>query len=71
MYVPRYTHIEAECSFLSFEELLERLEDLICDVVDRVLKSPAAQLLLEVNPVCKCNLISKLYIEFYILCLVL
>jgi len=49
--VCRYTHVEAECSFLTFEDLLDRLEDLICDTVDRVLKSPAAQLLYDVNPV--------------------
>lgn len=47
----RYTHIEAECPFMSFEDLLNRLEDLVCDVVDRVLKSPAAQLLYDINPV--------------------
>merc|ERR1712080_488823 len=31
-------------------ELLDRLEDLVCDVVDRVLKSPHGQLVLELNP---------------------
>lgn len=47
----RYTHIEAECPFISFEDLLARLESLVCDVVDRVLKSPASSLLYELNPV--------------------
>uniref|UniRef100_A0A4W5KQE9 Uncharacterized protein n=1 Tax=Hucho hucho TaxID=62062 RepID=A0A4W5KQE9_9TELE len=47
----RYTHIEAECPFMTYEDLLSRLEDLVCDVVDRVLKSPAASLLYQVNPV--------------------
>lgn len=47
----RYTHIEAECPFITFEDLLNRLEDLVCDVVDRVLKSPAAELLYDINPV--------------------
>lgn len=47
----RYTHIEAECPFISFEDLLDRLEDLVCDVVDRVLKSPASALLYDLNPV--------------------
>lgn len=47
----RYTHIEAECPFMTFEDLLDRLEDLVCDVVDRVLQSPAAQLVKELHPV--------------------
>lgn len=46
----RYTHVEAECSFITFEELLDRLEDLICDVVDRVLNSPLGHLVKELNP---------------------
>lgn len=50
-FVLRYTHIEAECPFMTFEDLLNRLEDLVCDVVDRVLKSPAAPLLYDLNPV--------------------
>ncbi|XP_061224842.1 asparagine--tRNA ligase, cytoplasmic-like [Neopsephotus bourkii] len=49
-HLAEYTHIEAECPFISFEELLERLEDLVCDVVDRVLRSPAAALLYDLNP---------------------
>ena len=48
----RYTHVEAECPFLTFEELLSRLEDLVCDVVDRVLKSPAGSIVRDLNPVC-------------------
>uniref|UniRef100_A0AAQ5YFC8 Asparagine--tRNA ligase, cytoplasmic n=1 Tax=Amphiprion ocellaris TaxID=80972 RepID=A0AAQ5YFC8_AMPOC len=49
-HLSEYTHIEAECPFMTFEDLLNRLEDLVCDVVDRVLKSPAAQLLYDINP---------------------
>lgn len=48
----RYTHVEAECAFISFNDLLDRIEDLVFDVVDRVLKHPEAHLLFEVNPVC-------------------
>ncbi|KAM7125399.1 asparagine--tRNA ligase, cytoplasmic isoform 3-T3 [Molossus nigricans] len=49
-HLAEYTHVEAECPFLTFEDLLNRLEDLVCDVVDRVLKSPAASIVYELNP---------------------
>ncbi|XP_031465075.1 asparagine--tRNA ligase, cytoplasmic [Phasianus colchicus] len=49
-HLAEYTHIEAECPFISFEDLLNRLENLVCDVVARVLTSPAAGLLLDLNP---------------------
>ncbi|XP_073537055.1 asparagine--tRNA ligase, cytoplasmic [Phyllobates terribilis] len=49
-HLAEYTHIEAECPFLSFDDLLNRLEDLVCDVVDRVLQSPMAQLVMELHP---------------------
>ncbi|KAF4098981.1 hypothetical protein G5714_021011 [Onychostoma macrolepis] len=49
-HLAEYTHIEAECPFMSYEDLLNRLEDLVCDVVDRVLKSPVGQLLYDINP---------------------
>jgi asparaginyl-tRNA synthetase len=49
-HLAQYTHIEAECPFINFDELLDRLEDLVCDVVDRVLKSPLGEHVLELNP---------------------
>ncbi|XP_040276990.1 asparagine--tRNA ligase, cytoplasmic isoform X2 [Bufo bufo] len=49
-HLAEYTHIEAECPFISFDDMLNRLEDLVCDVVDRVLKSPMAQLVKELHP---------------------
>ncbi|XP_076231819.1 asparagine--tRNA ligase [Calliopsis andreniformis] len=49
-HLAEYTHVEAECSFITFDELLDRLEDLICDVVDRVLSSPLGHLVKELNP---------------------
>ena len=49
-HMAEYTHIEAECPFIDFTQLLDRLEDLVCDVVDRVLKSPLGHLVHELNP---------------------
>ena len=49
-HLSEYTHMEAECPFIDFNELLDRLEDLVCDVVDRVLKSPLGHLVHELNP---------------------
>ncbi|KAK9506665.1 hypothetical protein O3M35_008557 [Rhynocoris fuscipes] len=49
-HLSEYTHVEAECPFISFNDLLDRLEDLVCDVVDRVLKSPYGYIVKELNP---------------------
>ncbi|XP_037079738.1 asparagine--tRNA ligase, cytoplasmic-like isoform X2 [Pollicipes pollicipes] len=49
-HLAEYTHIEGECPFITFSDLLDRLEDLICDVVDRVLKSPFKDIVYELNP---------------------
>jgi len=49
-HLAEYTHVEAECPFITFEGLLDRLEDLICDTVDRLMKSPAGQLVMDLNP---------------------
>lgn len=49
-HLAEYTHIEAECPFISFDDLLDRLEDLICDVVQRVLDSPYGEIVRELNP---------------------
>lgn len=59
IFSPRYSHVEAEYAFITFEDLLNRIEDLICDVVDRVLSSPYGNLVSELNPV------SQLYFLFF------
>lgn len=46
----RYTHLEGELAFITFEDLLTHLEDLICTVVDKILKSPYRDLVYELNP---------------------
>lgn len=49
-HLAEYSHVEAECPFISFDDLLDRLEDLVVDVVDRVLKSPHGHMVQELNP---------------------
>lgn len=49
-HLAEYSHVEAERAFISFNDLLDSLEDLVCDVVDRVLKSPYAQIVHDLNP---------------------
>ncbi|UYV77020.1 NARS [Cordylochernes scorpioides] len=49
-HLTEFQHVEAECPFITYQDLLDRIEDLIVDVVDRVLKSPVANLVREFNP---------------------
>lgn len=49
-HLAEYSHVEAERAFISFDDLLDSLEDLVCDVVDRILKSPFAHIVKELNP---------------------
>lgn len=49
-HLSEFTHIEAECPFISFDDLLDRIEDLVCDVADLVLKSPYGSVVHELNP---------------------
>jgi len=52
-HVAEYTHVEAECPFITFDGkdgLLDRIEDLIVDVCERVMASPAGEMVKELNP---------------------
>ena len=46
-----YTHVEAELDFITFEDLLAHLEDVICLVIDHTLENPiAANFINKYNP---------------------
>lgn len=49
-HLSEYTHIEAERAFICYDDLLNSIEFIVCDVVERVLNGPYANLLLELNP---------------------
>jgi len=49
-HLAEYTHVEAECPFINFNDLLDRIEDLVVDVTERILKSPLGHLVEELNP---------------------
>lgn len=49
-HLSEFTHVEAECPFITFEDLLVRLEDLVCDVAERIMSSDLAPILKELNP---------------------
>ncbi|XP_045770214.1 asparagine--tRNA ligase, cytoplasmic [Maniola jurtina] len=49
-HLAEYSHVEGEFAFITFEELLDRIEDMVVDVVDRVLASPEGHLVYELNP---------------------
>ncbi|XP_033097028.1 asparagine--tRNA ligase, cytoplasmic-like [Anneissia japonica] len=49
-HLSEYTHVEAECPFITFDDLLDRIEDLVCDVAERVMKTPEAEYIKELHP---------------------
>jgi asparaginyl-tRNA synthetase len=49
-HLSEYTHIEGECPFITYEQLLDRLEFLVCDVIDRVQNGPCGDLFRQMNP---------------------
>lgn len=50
-HLAEYTHVEAERPFITFEQLLDTIEDLISDLIERILADPVAgQIIKELNP---------------------
>ncbi|KAG9508673.1 Asparagine--tRNA ligase, cytoplasmic, partial [Fragariocoptes setiger] len=50
-HLAEYTHVEAERPFITFEQLLDTIEDLIVDLMERVMSDPvASRIVHELNP---------------------
>lgn len=49
-HLSEFTHIEGELPFITFEDLLNCLEELVCDTAERIMSSKHAQLVLDLNP---------------------
>ncbi|KAI8887323.1 asparaginyl-tRNA synthetase [Backusella circina FSU 941] len=50
-HLSEYSHLEAEMAFITFDELLEHLEDLMCYVIDQTLADKkTAELVKQLNP---------------------
>ena len=50
-HLSEYTHIEAEMDFIEFSDLLDHLEELLCNVIDAILEDPISAAIVEsLNP---------------------
>ncbi|ORY34888.1 hypothetical protein BCR39DRAFT_515384 [Naematelia encephala] len=50
-HLSEYTHLEAELVFITFQDLLDHIEGLICEVVDVLLADPIASIIIKtLNP---------------------
>ncbi|KAF8589480.1 asparaginyl-tRNA synthetase [Ramaria rubella] len=50
-HLSEYTHLEGELAFITFEELMDHIETIICESVQRLLDSPVASALIkQLNP---------------------
>jgi asparaginyl-tRNA synthetase len=48
-HLSEFTHIEAEYAFIDFDTLMNRIEALVVDVIDRLLASPAGEIIAKRN----------------------
>ncbi|KNC84404.1 asparaginyl-tRNA synthetase, cytoplasmic [Sphaeroforma arctica JP610] len=49
-HLAEFVHVEAERAFIDFNDLLNTIEDLVCDTVDRALAGPGGELIRDINP---------------------
>jgi asparaginyl-tRNA synthetase len=49
-HLSEFTHIEAEYAFIDFDQLMRRIEDLMVDSIERLLASPAGEVIRKRNP---------------------
>jgi asparaginyl-tRNA synthetase len=49
-HLSEFTHIEAEYAFITFEQLMDRIEALVVDSIERLLASPAGEIIRKRNP---------------------
>ncbi|KAH9856723.1 asparaginyl-tRNA synthetase [Lenzites betulinus] len=50
-HLSEYTHLEAELAFITFTDLMDHIEAVICETVDKLLQTPAsAALIKQLNP---------------------